>query len=41
VVDPSGIVWIIGIIIGIELVFCGVTFIMMSSAVKRLPTIDE
>jgi hypothetical protein len=26
-VDPSGIVWITGIIIGIELIFCGVTFV--------------
>ena len=39
--DPSGIVWIIGIIIGIELLFCGITFIMMSFAVKGLPDSEE
>tara|TARA_R110002111_G_scaffold245985_1_gene308473 strand:- start:527 stop:1165 length:639 start_codon:yes stop_codon:yes gene_type:complete len=34
---PEGILWIIGLIIGIELLACGVTFIMLSFRVKGLP----
>jgi uncharacterized membrane protein HdeD (DUF308 family) len=34
---PESVLWIIGIIIGIELIACGVTFMMLSFRVKGLP----
>lgn len=38
---PAAVVWIIGLVIGIELIFCGVTFLMLSFAVKKLPKVEE
>lgn len=35
---PESILWIIGVLIGIELIACGITFVMLSVRVKKLPT---
>ena len=35
--EPSGVLWIIGLMVGIELLFNGWTWIMLSFAIKNLP----
>jgi uncharacterized membrane protein HdeD (DUF308 family) len=39
--EPSGVFWIIGLMIGLDLLFNGWTWIMLSLAIKRLPRIDQ
>jgi uncharacterized membrane protein HdeD (DUF308 family) len=39
--QPSGVFWIIGLMVGLELLFNGWTWIMLSLAIKKLPQIDE
>jgi uncharacterized membrane protein HdeD (DUF308 family) len=39
--EPDKIFWIIGLLVGVELLFNGWTWIMLSIAVKRLPAPDE
>ena len=35
--EPSGVFWIIGLLVGIELLFSGWTWIMLSLAIRKLP----
>ncbi len=35
--EPSGVFWIIGLLVGLELLFNGWTWIMLSLAIKKLP----
>ncbi len=35
--EPTGVFWIIGLLVGLELLFNGWTWIMLSLAIKRLP----
>ena len=39
--EPKRAVWIIGLLIGLELMFAGWTWIMLSFAIKKLPSIQE
>ncbi len=39
--EPSGVFWIIGLLVGLELLFNGWTWIMLSFAIKRLPQADQ
>ncbi len=39
--EPSGVFWIIGLMVGLELLFNGWTWIMLSLVIKKLPQIDE
>ena len=39
--EPTGVLWIIGLMIGLELLFNGWTWIMLSFAVKNLPQTEE
>ena len=39
--EPSGVFWIIGLMVGLELLFNGWTWIMLSFAIKKLPQIEE
>jgi uncharacterized membrane protein HdeD (DUF308 family) len=39
--QPSGVFWIIGLMVGLDLLFNGWTWIMLSLAIKRLPRIDQ
>jgi uncharacterized membrane protein HdeD (DUF308 family) len=39
--DPDRVLWIIGLLIGLELLFAGWTWIMLSIAIKKLPLPDE
>jgi uncharacterized membrane protein HdeD (DUF308 family) len=38
---PETGLWLIGTLVGIELVFNGVTWIMLSLNIRSLPTIEE
>jgi uncharacterized membrane protein HdeD (DUF308 family) len=38
---PLSALWVIGLLVGIELLFNGWTWIMLSLAIKRLPRIDQ
>lgn len=39
--EPEKIFWIIGLLVGLELIFNGWTWIMLSIAIKRLPAPKE
>ena len=39
--EPSGVFWIIGLLVGLELFFNGWTWIMLSFAIKKLPQPQE
>ncbi|TWU44184.1 acid-resistance membrane protein [Novipirellula aureliae] len=39
--EPSGVLWIIGLMIGIELLFNGLNWIMLSLAIKKLPNLAD
>jgi uncharacterized membrane protein HdeD (DUF308 family) len=38
---PSGVLWVIGLFVGLELLFNGWTWIMLSFAIKKLPRTEE
>ena len=39
--EPGGVLWIIGLLVGLELLFNGWTWVMLSLAIKKLPRTDE
>ena len=39
--EPERVFWIIGLLVGLELLFNGWTWIMLSLAIKRLPRNEE
>ena len=39
--EPSGVFWIIGLMVGLELFFNGWTWVALSLVIKKLPQIDK
>ena len=39
--EPDGVLWIIGLLVGLELLFNGLTWIMLSLAIRKLPQTDD
>ena len=39
--EPSGVLWIIGLMVGLELLFNGWTWIMLSFVIKKLPQVAK
>jgi uncharacterized membrane protein HdeD (DUF308 family) len=39
--EPTGVFWILGLLVGVEILFNGWTWIMLSLAIRKLPKADE
>lgn len=39
--EPGGVLWIIGLLVGLELLFNGWTWVMLSLAIRKLPRTDD
>ena len=39
--EPTGVLWIIGLMVGVELLFNGLNWIMLSLAIRKLPEVND
>lgn len=39
--EPDGVLWVIGLLVGLELLFNGWTWVMLSLAIRKLPQTDD